>query len=208
MQRRNASELFHLSDGKVADSDGADLALLEQGTHDIGGFFDCHQRIGPVHLIDVDIVGLKPTQGILDLLQDSHTAGIAEHLSIFPLKPSLGGNKDARAQATFCNRLADYVFRPAEAIARSGIDDVDAVFNSCADGGDRVPFIGSAPHRATNGPCTDSDARYIKGGARNPGKLHVDLESLGLLSHDPDSFSLLVPTRPSERQLTATGGAR
>ena len=139
-------------------------------------------------LIYVDIVCPKSAQRILDFLQDSRSAGIAEYLSILPLKPSLGGNEDTRAQMTLGNRLADNFFGAAEAIGRSGIDDVDAVFNRGPDGGDRVPFIGSTPHPATNGPCTDCDARYIHGCSRNPGNLHVHLKSFSLLSHDLDSF--------------------
>ncbi len=61
-------------------------------------------------LIDVDVVGLQPAQGILDLLQNSRPAGIAEYLFILPLKPSLGGDQDARAQMTLGNRLADNFF--------------------------------------------------------------------------------------------------
>src|ERR1700680_5031927 len=117
-------------------------------------------------------------------MPDSRAAGIAEHLSILPLKPSLCGNEDARAQMTLGNSLADNFFGAAEAIGRSGIDDVDTVFHRGPDGGDRVPLIGSAPHHAANGPCTDSDARYIHGCSRNPRKLHVDLTRFSLLSHD------------------------
>src|SRR5258705_7778599 len=98
MERRNESKPLHLSDGKVADSDGANLALLEQGAHGLGRFFNRHQRVGPVDLVDVDIVCPQPAEGILDLLENSRPAGIAGYISIPPLKPRLGGNDDARSQ--------------------------------------------------------------------------------------------------------------
>src|ERR1019366_3575037 len=98
MQRRNAAELPHLADRKITDSDGPDLSLLEQRMHRLGGFLDRHQRVGPVDLIDVDMIGSKPMQGILDLLQDSRPAGIAEYLSTLPFKADLGSNEHARAQ--------------------------------------------------------------------------------------------------------------
>ena len=107
MQRRDAAELLHLADRKVADADGADLSLPEQRMHRLGGFFDRHQRVGPVNLVDVDMIGSKPAQGILDLAQDPRAAGIAEYSSVLPFQPGLGGNEHARAQAALGNRLAD-----------------------------------------------------------------------------------------------------
>ena len=62
MQRCHPAEALHLPDREIADADGADLALLEQGAHGLCGFLDRHQRIGPVNLVDVDVIGPKPTQ--------------------------------------------------------------------------------------------------------------------------------------------------
>ena len=73
MQRRHAAEPLHLRDGKIADPDGADLALLGKRAHGFGGFFDRHQRIGPVDLVDIDMVGLQPPQGVVELLQDARS---------------------------------------------------------------------------------------------------------------------------------------
>src|ERR671934_703099 len=116
MQRRNATESLHLPNTEIADADGADLALLEQGVHGLRGFLDRHQRIGPVHLIDVDVLGSQPPQRILNLLQDSRAARIAEYSSTLPLKPHLGRDVHARAKVALGDRLADDFFRTAEAI--------------------------------------------------------------------------------------------
>src|SRR5262245_39168183 len=62
MQRCHLAETLHLSDREIADADGADFALLEQGAHGLCGFLDPDQRIGPVNLVDVDVIGSKPTQ--------------------------------------------------------------------------------------------------------------------------------------------------
>src|SRR5262249_1183148 len=62
VQRRYPAEALHLGNREVANADGADLALLEQGAHGLRGFLDPHQRVGPVNLVDVDVVGPKPTQ--------------------------------------------------------------------------------------------------------------------------------------------------
>jgi len=61
MQRRDAAKPFHLADRKIAHSDGADFSLPQQRVHRIRGLFDRNQRVRPVNLIDIDVVGLKPT---------------------------------------------------------------------------------------------------------------------------------------------------
>src|SRR5499427_7881078 len=62
MERRHPAEALHLLDREIADTDGADLALLEQGVHGLCGFLDRHQRVWPVNLVDVNVIGSKPTQ--------------------------------------------------------------------------------------------------------------------------------------------------
>src|SRR3977135_2943345 len=75
MQRRHAAKPVHLADRKIADSDGADLPLPEQRVHRLGGFFDRHQWVGPVNLVDIDVVGSKPAQGGLDLPHETTPYG-------------------------------------------------------------------------------------------------------------------------------------
>src|ERR1700720_3493086 len=99
MQRRHAAKPVHLADRKIADSDGADLSLPEQRVHRLAGFFDRHQWVGPVNLIDIDVVGSQPAQGVIDLPHDAGAAGVAKYSSILPFKSGLGGNKHARASA-------------------------------------------------------------------------------------------------------------
>src|ERR1019366_5507233 len=150
MQRRNAAELLHLADRKITDSDGPDLSLLEQRMHRLGCFFDRHQRVRPVDLVDVDVIRSKPTQGILDLLQDSRPAGITEYLSTLPFKADLGRNEHARAQLTLGYCPANDLLGAAESIGRGRVDDIDAVLQCGTDGGNGFSFIGSAPHPPSN----------------------------------------------------------
>src|SRR6202030_3134213 len=80
------------------------------------GFFDRSQRIGPMNMIDVNVIGSKPAQRILDLPHDAGAAGIATYSSTLPLKSDLGGDTHARAQPTFGDRPADNVFGAAESL--------------------------------------------------------------------------------------------
>jgi hypothetical protein len=54
--------------GKIAD--GVDLFLFEQRSHRFRGRLDRRQRVGPVDLVYVDIVGPQPSQGIKIVLPD------------------------------------------------------------------------------------------------------------------------------------------
>lgn len=51
-ERAVRAEPLHLLDRVVADADGQDLPLLAEIEELLGGLFDRHQRIGPVHSID------------------------------------------------------------------------------------------------------------------------------------------------------------
>ncbi len=137
-----------------------------------------------MNLIDVDVIGPKPAQGILNLPQDAGAAGIARYFSTIPLKSGLGGNNHVRAQLTLGKRLAHDLLGTAESIDWSGVNNVDAMLECRADGGDRFGFIGSAPHPPTDGPCTDCDGRHLKRRAWNLGKLHSCFESFCVISHD------------------------
>src|ERR1700685_1805932 len=116
MQRRYAAKPLHLLDRKIADADGTDLPLFEQGLHCRRGFLDRDNGIGPMNLIDVDVIGSQPTQGVIDLAHDTVATGIAKYLPIFPLKSDLGGNHHFVAQAPLGYRSANDFLRATEAI--------------------------------------------------------------------------------------------
>ena len=138
-----------------------------------------------MNLIDVDVIGSKPAQGVLDLAQDTGAAGIAEYLSALPFQSGLGCNKNLRAQSAFGDRLADDLLRTAESVDRGRVDNVDTMLECGADRSNGLSFVGSAPHPTADGPSSDSNRRHLQRRAGNVGKLHVHLESFCLTSHDP-----------------------
>src|SRR5208337_5118617 len=116
MDRRSAAELLHLANGEIAHADGADLSLLEQPMHCLRCFFDRGLRVRPVDLVDIDVIGTKPSQRVFELALDPIPAGIAKNLAVLPFKPDLRGDDHARAQAAFSDSLANDFFRTAEPI--------------------------------------------------------------------------------------------
>src|SRR5262245_65544477 len=79
--------------------------------------------------------------------------------------------------------LADDFFRTAEAIDRSGIDEIDAALDRRSDRGDGFRLLGSTPHPAPDGPGTQGDTRHFKRCAGNAGTLHLDFAGFGFTSH-------------------------
>src|SRR5271167_2019449 len=86
VKRRNLAKSLHLKHRKVAHTDGTNLSLLEQCVHGFRGFFDRNQWVGPMNLIDVYVIGSKPSQRIFNFLHDAGAAGIARYSSTFPLQ--------------------------------------------------------------------------------------------------------------------------
>ena len=62
-------------------------------------------------MVDIDVVGSKPAQRVLNLPQDAGAAGITRHFSALPLQPGLGGNNHIRPQPRFGDAERQDVFR-------------------------------------------------------------------------------------------------
>src|SRR3977135_3609119 len=124
-------------------------------------------------LVDLDVIGSKPTQGIFDFAHDPIAAGVAKNFAVSPFKSGLRGDCHTGTQATFGDGFADDLFGTAETIYRRRIDDIDAVLKRGADCGNRLGFIGSTPHPATNSPGANRDARNPQRCAGDSGKLHI-----------------------------------
>ena len=103
------------------------------------------RRVRPMHLIDVDDIGLEAAKRILELAAQPRRRGVAQELAACPVEPDLGGDDRTRSPAAL-ERLADQLLGAAEAIARCGVDEIDAVIERGVNGADRVAFLGAAPH--------------------------------------------------------------
>jgi hypothetical protein len=67
-----------------------------------------------VDLVEVDVVGLQPAQGIFDLSGYSGRGGVAEDLSFLPFQTNLCGDDNPVPAAASSNSLANDLFRAAE----------------------------------------------------------------------------------------------
>jgi hypothetical protein len=133
-ERCHRAEPVHLRRQKIADADGADFAGYEQILHRAGALFHRHVRIGPMHLIKIDDIGLQPAQRIVDFLQDAAATGVAERLAVLPVEACFGGDGHLRAPAS--QRRTDDLLGMAEAIDRRGVDQCDAAIDRGLNGAD------------------------------------------------------------------------
>src|ERR1700733_489446 len=110
-----------------------------------------------MNLIDVDVIGTQPAQRIIDLLHDSGTRRIAINLTVAPFQSRFGGNDRLAAHAR--ESRADDFLGHAGAVRRCSVDQIDALTQSCVDGGNRFARISASPHPAAHGPCSQRHAR-------------------------------------------------
>ena len=88
-----------------------------------------------MHLVDVDAIGLQPAHGVVDLLEDARSRGVAINGPMAPFDPDLGRDRDAFAQAAFRERPADDIFGTPKPVSRRGVDHIDAVVDRGANRG-------------------------------------------------------------------------
>ena len=138
-----------------------------------GGVLDRGLEVRPMHLIEIDDVGAKPLQRVLDLLENSLRPGIAEGLSVPPGQSDLGGDLHLLAQTALGERLADYFFGTAEAIDRGSIDQRHAALDGRTDRGDRLGFIRTAPHPTADRPGAEADPRGVQAGGADGYLFHA-----------------------------------
>ena len=126
-----------------------------------------------MHLIDVDDIGLEAAKRVLELVAQPRRRGVAQELAASPVEPDLGGYDRTRSPAAL-ERLADQLLGAAEAIARCGVDEIDAVIERGVNGVDRVAFLGATPHHSADGPGAKPDARGIEGQPCDLDMFHAD----------------------------------
>src|ERR1019366_3355720 len=98
MNRSDQAEFIHLRRRKVANANRANLALLEKSGHRVGGLVNRCQRIRPVHLVDIDLVGPEPLQRRLDFGEDARAGRVAKRLAVAPVEPDLGSDHYSPSQ--------------------------------------------------------------------------------------------------------------
>ena len=131
-------------------------------------------------LVDVDVVGTQSAQRLIDLPHDPLPGRVSVDLAVAPFQAHLGGDDRPCAQPGSRDCLADDLLGHPEPVYRRRIDQVDTLFQSGLDGGDRFTLVGSAPHPAAHRPGSERHARHLELSAGNVNGLGLDLLHLRL----------------------------
>ena len=174
MQWRDLPKLLHLRDGEIAHADRADLPLLIEREHRFSRLPERHLRIGPMNLVDVDVVGTQASQRVFHFLQDALARCVAKYLAVTPLDADLGGNDCIGTRTRFRYSASDDVLGYAEAVGGRGIDQCDPLIQRSENGVGGFPFVSAAPHPAAHGPGAERDARHSQACAGNRDELDVE----------------------------------
>jgi len=124
-------QLRHLPRPEIADGAGADLPgglQLGECAESVG---ERHIEIGPMDVVNVDVVGLEaPKTGV---------EGLRHRLR--PQAFPIGFRRNRRLVVASLQSAADDLLRPAVAVSLGGVEKVDAVIEGRCDGAGGRPLI-------------------------------------------------------------------
>ena len=125
--------------------------------------------VGPVHEVDVDVVGAEVLQALVDRRDDALAAAVAQVRLVAVVHAELGD--DDRLVATLAERLAERAFGGAHAVALGGVEAVDAEVERAADGAHELRLLDVAV-AAADLPAAVADGRDLEAGPSERSMLH------------------------------------
>ena len=117
------------------------------GLHHVGDgadrVFDRHMRIDPRRLIEVDVIGVEPSQRIAEEILDRLRPGVvADDLAVGAAHRSAFDHDEGALALAALERVADQHFIVAHAVEIAGVDCRDAGLERGMDGGDGLGIVG------------------------------------------------------------------
>src|SRR5258707_1075125 len=151
VKRRDGSETRHVFRRIVAHPDSANFPLFIEFAKRAGGLLDRNERVRPVHLVDINVVGSEPTQRILELLENALACGVTFDFALSPVDADFAGNDNA-VSATILEGIAHQFLGTTKTVNGRGVDQVDSQVECGMNGTDGFLLIRSAPHPTADGP--------------------------------------------------------
>ena len=136
--------------GKRRAADVAHLALVHQVGQRAERLVDVGVGTRPVHLVEVDVVGVEAAQALLALTQDPASRAAAHVRIGAHVAVHLGGEHDVVAAAL--DRLGHDLFRLSARVHVGGVDEVDPGIERGVDHVDRLVVVVVAPRAEHHRP--------------------------------------------------------
>ena len=151
-----ASELLHLLHVVIRDADVADLALPHQILQRARGLLGGCVLVGPVDLVQVDVVRTEVPQARFDALPQPPAARISEEPASLQPKAALGGDEHVLPARPSPQRLAEEAFGRPEAVALRGVEESDSELDRPGDRGLGLVGVELTP-LPTERPCPEGN---------------------------------------------------
>jgi hypothetical protein len=120
------SELVHLLGVVVRDADVPDLALPHQVLEDPCRLLRRRPQVGPVDLVQIDVVGTQVTEARLRALSEPAGARVPEQRLALHAEPALGGDDHVVAARSLPQRVGQETLGHAEAVGLGRVEERDA----------------------------------------------------------------------------------
>jgi len=113
----------------------ANLALPHQVLHRAGGFLGRSVLVGPVDLVQVDVVRIEVPQARFDALAQPAAARIPEKAATLHPEAALRGDEHVLPPSPGPQSFAEEAFGRPEAVALRGVEECDPELERSADRG-------------------------------------------------------------------------
>jgi len=152
----------------------ADLARLHQLLERAGGLLERCRAVGPVDLVEVDVVGAEMVEARVDSLAEPLGARVADDAVALRPQAALRGEHDLVAPGAqlLAERLRHELLGSPEAVGLGGVEEADPEFESATDGRHVLPLV-QRPPVAAELPRAEADARHLEAAAAEDGSLHA-----------------------------------
>jgi hypothetical protein len=158
IDRANLLERRHLAGVVVRDADEPDLALADELVERLRGCADRRGRVGPVDLVDVNVVGAEGSEAGFEVAAQSCRAAVADGLAAVLAKAALCGDHDRLAGRSDLRsqRLPQELLRGAEPVGVGGVEQRDSEVERLARRCDCRTAVDAAPVAARR-PVAEGD---------------------------------------------------